>query len=169
MTDSFVREMKHTHEEFLNLFEEYRDKLTEVLFYGERISRSELQEGKEDFLQGLRQHIDTVQGILLPAVTSSDNSSNVVAIDLFADFQDKLRSVANDTEDNVEFFANPDAPKDERNDAARETLKDLYRLDSLLSSYFELIENHFLVAGDEQLDEDEKQQLLGELDVVRPN
>ncbi|MFB6346007.1 MAG: hypothetical protein ABEK50_09575 [bacterium] len=172
MTDNFVAEMKQTHADFLELFEEYRNKLTEVLFYGERISRSELQEGKDTFLNGLRRHIETVQQILLPAVTPSDSSGDVVAIDLFADFQDRLEKQASqteDTEENIEFFANPDAPKDERNDAARETLKDLYRLDSLLSTYFQLIENHFLTAGSEQLDDDEKQQLLEELRVVRPD
>lgn len=168
MEDTFISEMKNTHHEFLDLFEAYRDKLTDVLFYGERISRSELQEGKDAFLNGLRQHIDTVQQILLPAVTPSDSSTGVVAIDLFADFQDRLQTVADETEENVDFFANPDAPKEERNDAARETLKDLYRLDSMLSTYFKLIENHFLTPGTDQLDEDEKQQLLDELQVVRP-
>lgn len=161
--------MRRTHDEFLGMFSEYRDKLTEVLFYGERISRSELQEGKESFLRGLRQHIEAVRQILLPAVTPSDSSGGVVAIDLFADFQDQLQSVADDTEGNVDFFANPDAPKDERNDAARETLKDLYRLDSMLTSYFELVENHFLEPGNQQLDADEKQQLLDETSAAFPD
>lgn len=79
---------------------------------------------------------------------------------MFADVQDRLVEVADQTEENVDFFANPDAPKDERNDAARETLKDLYRLDSILTLYFDLFEQHLLQPADRELDDDEKDSVL---------
>jgi len=160
LTKSFLDDAHIQHEEFLDAFESYRDQLTEVLFYGERISRSELTEGKQRVLQSLRDHIHSVQNTLLPAITSSDGELPVNGVELFADVQDNLLTIAKKTEDNIDFFANPDAPKEDRNDAARETLKDLYRLDSALNLYFRLLEDHLLVAGEQELASDEKDELL---------
>lgn len=160
MTPSFTDTVKEQNEAFSDVFAEYRDQLTDVLFYGERISRSELTEGKDEVLRRLRHQIKSVQEILLPAVTNSEEPSSLSGVELFASVQDRLLTIAEETEENVEFFANPDAPKDDRNDAAREILKDLYRLDSSLSLYLELLENHLLEAAERELDEDEKDELL---------
>jgi hypothetical protein len=160
LENSFIETLKNQHLNFLNEFESYRDQLTDVLFYGERISRSELKEGKDDFFRGLRSQLDRVQNVLLPAVTDSEKPPVLSGVGLFADVQDNLLDIANRTEENVDFFANPDAPKEERNDAARETLKDLYRLDSVLGMYFNLLETHLLPEGEDKLDADEKDKLL---------
>lgn len=160
MSQSFTETVKEQNKAFIGQFEEYRNQLTDVLFYGERISRSELTEGKDQVLRRLRHQIESVQEILLPAVTDSEDAPSLSGVELFATVQDRLLSITEQTEDNVEFFANPDAPKEDRNDAAREILKDLYRLDSSLSLYLELLEDHLLEAADQELDEDEKNELL---------
>lgn len=160
MSQSFTDTVTQQHETFLELFDEYRDQLTDVLFYGERISRSELTEGKDRVLRRLRNQIESVKEILLPAVTNSEEPSSLSGVELFATVQDTLMNLAEETEENVDFFANPDAPKEDRNDAAREILKDLYRLDSSLNLYLELLEEHLLEAAERELDEDEKDELL---------
>jgi len=98
--------------------------------------------------------------VLLPAVTATNSEQVVSDVQLFADFLDRLLMVAESTEDNIDFFANPDAPKEDRNDAAREVLKDLYRLDSILSIFLNLLEEHFLEKADQELTEDEREELL---------
>lgn len=161
--DSFSNNASNQHREFLEVFEAYRDQLTDVLFYGKKISRSDLTEGKNRVLDNLQDHIETVQQVVLPAVTGSADDGPVNGLELFADVQDRLLTVTEQTEDNVNFFANPDAPKEERNDAARETLKDIHRLDSLLSLYLELFEEHLLEPAERELDGDEKKSVLAPL------
>ncbi len=160
MRNSFVKSLETQHEHFLKAFEDYRNQLTEVLFYGERISRAELKDGKKEFIRGLREEMDAVQSVLLPAITVSQKEWTVSGVKLFAQVQDKLRETVTRTEENVNFFANPEAPKDERNEAAREILKYLYRLDSALTIYFSLLEKHLLPVGDKRLEDDEKEKLL---------
>jgi hypothetical protein len=163
MSTSLSESIRDQHERFLEVFGEYRDKLTEVLFYGERISRSELTEGKDRVIGSLKTYADVLRKVLLPAVTDTETEHPVSGVELFADFLDRLLMFAEGTEGNIEFFANPDAPKEDRNDAAREVLKDLYRLDSVLSVTFNLLEEHLLEEADEELTEDERAELLSPL------
>jgi hypothetical protein len=152
--------LRDQHETYRSLFGKYREKLTEVLFYGERISRSDLTQGKDRVLGSLKRYAEVLREVLLPAVTATNSEQVVSDVQLFADFLDRLLMVAESTEDNIDFFANPDAPKEDRNDAAREVLKDLYRLDSILSIFLNLLEEHFLEKADQELTEDEREELL---------
>lgn len=158
MTEDFQRQMASSHQQLTRDFAEYRDQIAQVLFFGERIARSELQEGIESVVDDLENHIDAVQRIVLPALSSEQ--AGLEAVDVLADFQDDIRNQLHRTRDEIERFADPDRAKDERNKAAREALKDLYRLDGLLEPYFDLVEKHFLTQSNGRLDEDEQDQLL---------
>lgn len=160
MSRSLSESLRDQHERFLSLFGDYREQLTEVLFYGDRISRSDLTQGKDRVLGSLENYVDVVREVLLPAVTDTDVEQAVSGVELFADFLDRLLVVTESTEDNIDFFANPDAPKEDRNDAAREVLKDLYRLDSILSVSLNLLEEHLLDIAENELTEDERDELL---------
>ncbi len=160
MTRPLSDSLRDQHETYRSRFGDYREKLTEVLFYGDRISRSELTQGKNQVLGALNRYVEVVREVLLPAVANTQVNQAVSGVELFADLLDRLLMVVKSTEDNIDFFANPDAPKEDRNDAAREVLKDLYRLDSIQSLTLNLLEEHLLKQADDELTEDECEELL---------
>lgn len=163
MPRAFVEEIEQSHKQLYRVFSEYRDQITDVLFYGKQISRSELREGKDRVANGVRRHIDATQQILLPAV-SGPNPADINPADVLAFLQKQLLDRLHHIDETIEFFADPDRPKEERNNAAREALKDLYRLDDFLETYFDIVEEIFLPAGNNVLDEDEKEELMAEFE-----
>ena len=158
MSEDFQRKMASIHHRLVNRFEEYRDQIAQVLFFGERISRSDLQEGMNDVGRELEAHVDAIQQIVLPAL--SVDKAGLNAVDVLATFQNQMLQQVASTKENIELFADPDQPKEKRNRAAREALKDLYRLDGLIRPYFQLVEQHFLAGSNGRLDEDEREELV---------
>ncbi len=165
MTEAFVEEIERSHKQLYGNFAGYRDQITDVLFYGKQISRSDLCQGKDEFVESINQHVESIQQILLPAV-SGPNKAEINPADVLAFHQKRLRERIDHLDETIDFFADPERAKDERNNAAREALKDLYRLDDFLNTYFQILETIFLRAGDNVLDEDEKQELLDEIDAA---
>jgi len=53
--------LRDQHETYRSLFGKYREKLTEVLFYGERISRSDLTQGKDRVLGSLKRYAEVLR------------------------------------------------------------------------------------------------------------
>lgn len=168
MRTQFVEGVRSAHDRLRNHFSDYREKMSEVLFHGEPISRSELRESKQDLVQGLRMQVDAVQRILFPAITAPETDSPIQPANLLAPFQDRLLSLVDEVDGRVDFFADPEGDKEDRNRAARALLKDLYRIDGLLNTYLDVLEQHCVDPGFERLDPDEREELLEDLDAVLP-
>ncbi len=168
MRTKFVDGIRSAHDRLRSLFTSYRDQMADVLFHGEPISRSDLREGKEDLVRGLRLQVDAVQRILFPAITAANTEIPVQPAPLLAPFQDRLLSLVEEVDERVDFFADPDGDKEARNRAARALLKDLYRIDGLLGTYLDVLEQHCLDPGFERLDPDEREELMEDLDAALP-
>lgn len=161
--------IRSVHDRLKQSFTDYRNQLSDVLFRGEPISRSELQEGKDELVRGLRLHVDAVQRILFPAITTSDNNTSFQPANILAPFQNRLLSLADRVDERVDFFANPEGEKEERNQAARNLLKDLYRIDGLLNTYLDVLEEQCLKPNLHRLDPDEQESLLADLEAASPS
>ncbi len=161
MSEDFQREVASVHHRLVNRFEEYRDQIAQVLFFGERISRSDLQEGINEVVRDLEAHVDAIQRIVLPALSGDETSLS--AVDMLATFQNQMLEQVDATKENIELFADPDQPKEKRNRAARNALKDVFRLDGLIRPYFRLVEQHFIARSNGRLDEDEREELISTL------
>lgn len=168
MRTQFVDGVRSAHDRLRKLFSTYRNKMAEVLFHGEPISRSELRENKQDLVRGLRMQVDAVQRILFPAITAPKTESPTQPANLLAPFQDRLLSLVDEVDERVDFFADPEGDKEARNQAARALLKDLYRIDGLLDTYLSVLEQHCVDPGFERLDPDEREELLADLDAALP-
>lgn len=168
MSRDFLDDVRGAHDRLRRVFSQFRDRMTEVLYRGEPISRSELREGKEALVRGLRVQIDAMQRILFPAITAPGGEPPVQPAHLLAPFQDRLLDLADAIDERVDFFADPEGDKEARNRAARNLLKDLYRIDGLLDTYLDVLEARCLEPGLQRLDPGERRELREDLEAALP-
>ncbi|MFB6356024.1 MAG: hypothetical protein ABEJ65_05870 [bacterium] len=162
MSSDFVEDVEMKQQQLVQEFNNFREQLSDVLFYGRRVSRENLVDLKDSLRNGIGSHIGAVREILLPAL-SEQTDALLNPVDIVASVQNQLEAVVDETVDKIDHFVDPEAPDESRNDAARESLKHLYRIDGLLNTYLRIITDNVLETAEEVLDEDEQEEFLERL------
>lgn len=166
----FVLEMKQSHRKILQRHRRFRQTISGILLLdsgevNQQFSREELIKRKSQIRTQVVQHIETIQSIMLPALSKPDRHSST-STNVLATVQNRLTQLLDAANSHFNQLLDRTSNQKERRETARKVLLDIFRLDSLLKIYLEIVELHYVPLGDRQLDEDEKKDILDSLNSI---
>lgn len=166
----FELEMKHTHRALLQRHRKFRQTISGILLLNtgevnQQFSREELIKRKSKIRTQVVQHIETIQSIMLPALSKPDKQTST-AVNVLTTTQNRLTELLDAANSHFNQLLDQTSSQKERRETARKVLLDIFRLDSLLKIYLEIVELHYVPLGDRQLDPDEKDEILHSLQSI---
>lgn len=163
----FVSEVEEQHRSLMERYNRFRKTISGILLLNtsqaeEQYSREELIKRKSQIRNKINQHIETIQSVMLPALSKPDSHTSTT-VNVLATIQNRLQELLEATNEHFNNLLDQTSSRKDRRDVARKVLLDIFRLDSLLKIYLELVENHYVPLSDKQLDEDEKEEIVSGL------
>lgn len=163
----FADHIKEKHRTIINRYNQFRRTVSGILLLNpqqsdQQYSREELIKRKSQIREQVKSHIETVQSVMLPALSEPDKHTST-KVNVLATVQNRLKELLDAANEHFNGLLDETSSQSDRRDVARKVLLDIFRLDSLLKVYLEIVENHYAPLAEEQLDEDEKEEIVSSL------
>lgn len=163
----FSEEIKEKHRSIINRYNQFRRTVSGILLLNpqqsdQQYSREELIKRKSQIREQVKRHIETIQSVMLPALSEPDKHTST-EVNILATVQNRLTELLDAANQHFNGLLDETSSQSDRRDVARKVLLDIFRLDSLLKVYLEIVENHYAPLAEEQLDSDEKDEIVSSL------
>jgi len=169
-SSEFIHGVKQRHRALLKQYNRFRQTISGILLLNadkadQTFSRDELIQRKKQLHRDINNHIEIVQNVLLPALSSPEHRVSV-SVDVLATKQNRLQELLDAAMQHLNGLLEQYSSRDQRRNVARKVLLDIFRIDSLLKVYLEIVEKHYIPLGNKQLDSDEKEEFLSGLTTI---
>jgi hypothetical protein len=163
----FEEEVKQQHRSLMNRYNRFRQTVSGILLMNpeqsnEQFSREELIKRKSQIRSQVKNHIEAIQNVMLPALSDPDHHTST-KVNVLATLQNRLRELLDAMNEHFNGLLDETSTQNDRRNVARKVLLDIFRLDSLLKVYLEIVENHYAPLAARQLDRDEKDDIVRSL------